>query len=177
MSTSFKLKMILIGAGAVGKTSLVNRFVNNRFEAGYALTVGVDFLSKQVEYEPGEVATLSIWDVGGQQRFESIRTTFYRGASGTLLVFDLTRDQTYKEIRTWLIEIRQFSSPDIPFILIGNKADLLEDVGEVIDRNAAREFAESEGSIYIETSAKTGANVDEAFTELTRKIIKSKTEK
>ncbi len=159
--SSFKLKVLLTGAAAVGKTSLVQRFIKNRFAANYKLTVGVDILTKDVEFKPGELATLSIWDIGGQQRFEFIRSTFYKGAAGALLVFDLTREQTYIETRKWLTEIRQFSNENIPFVLIGNKVDLLEDVGEVIDREEARAFAENEGSIYIETSAKTGISVDD----------------
>ena len=174
--SSFKLKVLLTGAAAVGKTSLVQRFIKNRFAVNYKLTVGVDILTKDVEFKPGEVATLSIWDIGGQQRFEFIRSTFYKGAAGALLVFDLTREQTYIETRKWLTEIRQFSNENIPFVFIGNKLDLLEDVGEVIDREEARAFAEKEGSIYVETSAKTGINVDEAFTELTRRIIESRTQ-
>jgi len=173
--SSFKLKVLLTGAAAVGKTSLVQRFIKQRFAANYKLTVGVDILTKDVEFRPGEIATLSIWDIGGQQRFEFIRSTFYKGAAGALLAFDLTREQTYQETRKWLTEIRQFAGADLPFVFIGNKADLIEDVGEVIDRAEARSFAESEGSIYIETSAKTGVNVDEAFTELTRRIIDSRT--
>jgi len=172
--SSFKLKVLLTGAAAVGKTSLVQRFIKNRFAANYKLTVGVDILTKDVEFKPGEVATLSIWDIGGQQRFEFIRSTFYKGAAGALLVFDLTREQTFIETRKWLTEIRQFSNENIPFVFIGNKLDLLEDVGEVIDREEARAFAEKEGSIYVETSAKTGINVDDAFTELTRRIVESR---
>jgi len=174
--SSFKLKVLLTGAAAVGKTSLVQRFIKNRFAANYKLTVGVDILTKDVAFKPGEQATLSIWDIGGQQRFEFIRSTFYKGAAGALLVFDLTREQTYIETRKWLTEIRQFSNENIPFVFIGNKVDLLEDVGEVIDREEARAFAEKEGSIYIETSAKTGINVDDAFTELTRRIVESRTQ-
>ncbi len=173
--SSFKLKVLLTGAAAVGKTSLVQRFIKNRFAANYKLTVGVDILTKDVEFRQGEIATLSIWDIGGQQRFEFIRSTFYKGAAGALLVFDLTREQTYTETRKWLTEIRQFAGENIPFVLIGNKVDLIEDVGMVIDRKEAEAFAKKEGSIYIETSAKTGIHVDEAFSELTRRIIDSRT--
>ena len=173
--SSFKLKVILILIGRdLAKRRLIQRFIKNQFAANYKLTVGVDILTKDVEFKPGEVATLSIWDIGEQQRFEFIRSTFYKGAAGALLVFDLTKENNYIETRKWLTEIRQFSNENIPFVLIGNKVDLLEDEGEVIDREDLRAFAEAEGSIYAETSTETGINVDEAFTELTRRIIESR---
>ena len=96
---AYVFKIVLIGPGAVGKTSLLQRFVHNKFSEGYSLTIGVDFLSKEVKVEPGESARLTIWDVGGQERFRFMRSRFYDGASGALLVFDLSRAQTYKEIK------------------------------------------------------------------------------
>lgn len=169
MST-YKLKILLCGPAAVGKTSLIHRFIKSKFERDYKLTVGVDILTKNVEYAAGKTATLSIWDIGGQERFSFIRTTFYKGASGALLVFDLSRSSTFGSIKNWRSEVNQFAG-DIPFVLIGNKLDLIPEVGEVIDRDECREYAEDEGSIYIETSAKDGTNVDEAFIELTRLIV------
>ena len=169
MST-YKLKILLCGPAAVGKTSLIHRFIKSKFERDYKLTVGVDILTKNVEYAAGKTATLSIWDIGGQERFSFIRTTFYKGASGALLVFDLSRSSTFASIKNWRSEVSQFAGL-IPFVLIGNKLDLIPEVGEVIDRDECREYAEDEGSIYLETSAKDGTNVDEAFVELTRLIV------
>jgi len=174
--SSFKFKIILTGAAAVGKKRLVQKFIKNRFAANYKLTVGVDILTKDIEFRPGEIATLSIWDIGGQQRFEFLRSTFYKGSAGAILIFDLTREQTYIETRKWLTEIRQFAGENIPFVLIGNKADLVGDVSAVIDRDEVRKFVKNEGGIYFETSTKTGVHVDESFTELTRRIIDSRTQ-
>jgi small GTP-binding protein len=172
--SSYKLKILLCGPAAVGKTSLIHRFIKSKFASDYKLTVGVDILTKEVEYNPGEIATLSIWDIGGQERFSFIRTTFYKGASGVLLVFDLSRAATWDSIKNWRAEVKQFAG-DIPFVLIGNKVDLVPEVGEVIDRDECQEYAEDQDSIYIETSAKDGTRVDDAFVELTSLIIKRNT--
>ena len=168
--SSFKLKVLLTGAATAGKTSLILKVVKNRFQADYKLTVGVDILTKNVEYREGEVATLSIWDIGAQQRFEFIRSTFYKGVAGALLVFDLTREQTYNETIEWLTEIRQITGP-IPFVLIGNNVHSLKLTETAVIREEAREFARKEGGIYIETSPTSIDIIEEAFHELTRRII------
>ena len=174
--SEYVFKLVLIGPGAVGKTSLMRRFVNDKFSHSYSVTIGVDFLSKQLKIDTTNIR-ITIWDIGGQSRFKFLRGNFYNGASGTLLIFDLSRDETYKEIRKWLEEFRQFAGDEKPFVLIGNKADLLEDIGDVTPRDEARKFAEQEGSIYIETSAKSGENVEEAFVELTKLMITSQEDK
>ena len=154
--SSFKLKVLLIGPETEVKTGLINKIIRNRFQANYKLTVGVDILTKDVEFKPGEVATLSIWDLGNQERFKFIRSTFYKGAAGAFLVFDLTREPTYKEIRDRFIEIKKFTG-SVPFVLIGNTIQLLKLANKKIIREEAREFAKKEGGIYIET---TPANID-----------------
>nr|MDO8087408.1 Rab family GTPase [Candidatus Sigynarchaeum springense] len=169
--SSYKVKLLLCGPAAVGKTSLIKRFVKNAFQADYKLTIGVDILTKDVGLRNQEVATLSIWDVGGQKRFEFIRTTFYKGASGAILVFDLTRAETYQEVtKKWAEEVTR-NCGAIPYILIGNKADLVEKVGRVMDPNEAMQWAAANNSIYLETSALGGQNVDEAFIEITERMV------
>jgi len=170
---AYQFKVILIGAGAVGKTSLVRRFIEGTFSKSYKMTIGVDFMTKAVTLKTEELVKLTIWDIGGQQRFKVLRRGFYNGSHGALVVFDLSRADTYVEMRKWLKEMKQFAGGDVPFLLIGNKLDLIEQVGEVINRKEAMEFAENEGSIYIETSAKTGNNVESAFVGLTNKMVKN----
>ena len=169
MELSFKV--IIVGPGAVGKTSLLNRFVRNQFDLKYKLTIGVDFLTKTLEYEPSKFAKLHIWDIGGQKRFKFLHRSFYECAFGALIVFDLTRPHSFSGMKTWLAEMRSIMNKDIPKVIIGNKADLISEIGQIIDRAEAENYAKSESCLYMETSAKTGENVEKAFLELTQCIL------
>ncbi len=162
-----KFKVIIAGPPAVGKTSLLYRFVENSFKDNYTLTIGTTFLTKTIEFKK-RTAKLALWDIGGQRRFAQIRRTFYAGANGILLVFDLTRKDTFKEMQTWLTEIYETLKEDIPFVLIGNKLDLIKEAGRVFNYNEAKIFAQQKKSIYIETSAKNGNNVEYAFKRITQ---------
>jgi Ras-related protein Rab-11A len=175
--SSFKLKVLLIGAAAAGVEDLINRIVKNRFQANYRLTVGVDILTKDVEFRKGEIATLSIWNLGRQNRFEFIRSTFYKGAAGALLVFDLTRKQTYTEIRDYLTEIQEITGKGINILLIGNLANLKKLPNIDIDRNEVRKFILDEGGIYIEAAPSTFSIIEDALRELTIRIIRSRSSK
>jgi small GTP-binding protein len=166
----YVFKVIIIGPGAVGKTSLLHRFVENKFSFRYKLTIGADFLSKIIDYDESTVK-LQIWDIGGQDRYKFLRSSFFDGANGAFIVFDLSRWRTFEELEDWLSDLREYAGDNIPFALIGNKLDLIDKRDELYERENAEVFAKKEETFYIETSAKTGEQVEEAFLNLTKKMI------
>ena len=168
---------MLTGPEVGEKSELITNFIKSKFNLDYKSTIGVEIFTKDVEFEPGKTALLSIWDIGGEKRFEFIRSTFYKGASGALLVFDLTREETYEEIKKWLSEIKKSTGKDFPLVLIGNKLDKIEEVGVHIDRDEARAFAKKEGITYIETTTKSEELIENTFLKLARKIISNKKKK
>ncbi|MFX1378965.1 MAG: Rab family GTPase [Promethearchaeota archaeon] len=172
MSHLYVFKVILIGPGAVGKTSLFHRFGDNKFSFRYKLTIGADFISKIIKTN-NETVKLQIWDIGGQDRYKFLRPSFINGANGALIVFDLSRWHTFEELDEWLSNLREYAGENIPFILIGNKADLIDKRDEFYERENAEIFAKKEQTFYVETSAKTGEKVEAAFLNLTEKMIKN----
>jgi small GTP-binding protein len=162
----FEFKILLVGDPAVGKSSLILRFVEDRFDKEYKASIGVDIMSKTINIEE-KVARLVIWDIASQEKFKRFRSSFYQQVSGVLLVFDLTRPETLESAGDWIREVKEHAE-SIEIVLIGNKCDLVtqrqitrDDVQKWIDRFACH---------YIETSALTGAGVEEAFQELTSRI-------
>ena len=166
----------MIGAGGSGKTALVNRFLTQKFSEEYIVTIGSQFAVKtvSVESENGRniVVKLLVWDLAGQQRFDFIRGSYYRGSKGALLVFDTTRKSTWVELPKWIQETEDALGERIPIILLANKVDLEEH--RVITREMALQFVEENGLTgYLETSALSGQNVEEAFYLLAKNTLRS----
>ncbi|CAD5207786.1 unnamed protein product [Bursaphelenchus xylophilus] len=167
------LKIIVLGDSGVGKSSVLSRYVNNTFSNVFRTTMGADYFTK-LSAVKGKKVNLQIWDTAGQERFQSLGTSFYRGADCCVLIFDLTREKTFEAIQRWRREfIRQTSLPDtFQFVIIGNKLDLENE--KLIKKERVLEYCDIEGNTaYFEVSAKTGANIDEAFQTVAEFAYKS----
>lgn len=162
-------KIILIGDGAVGKTSLISRFVEGRFESSYQATLGVDLFNKTVNLPNGSVK-LNIWDIAGQTAFATVRSSFYASAMGALLVFDLTRPASFENVSSWIDDVNGSGLHSIPIVLLGNKSDLSH-LRSISDKSVKKFVTASQRiDTYLETSAKSGANVEKAFQTLVEAI-------
>jgi len=150
-------KILLVGNSAVGKSSLLMRFAEDLFSESFLPTIGVDFKIRTVE-AAGSKVKLQMWDTAGQERFKSILNSYYKGAHGILLVFDITDKQSFKDLQVWLAEVEKYGRQDIVKILIGNKKDL--ESQRQVTTAEAKQFAESLGMKYLETSAKDGLNIE-----------------
>ncbi|MHA2295331.1 MAG: Rab family GTPase [Candidatus Hodarchaeales archaeon] len=163
-----KYKILLLGDGAVGKTSLVYRYVHAQFQQTYKATLGTDIFAKTVELPSGPVE-LQIWDLSGQAHFSAIRSKFYQKANGGLLVFDLTNETTLNNCPKWIKEVTTAVGEEISLYLVGNKLDLT-DLRSVSD-DKIQQYATSAGLEYSLASAKSGDNVELVFTKVAEKIV------
>eukprot|EP01098_Paradermamoeba_levis_P007000 TRINITY_DN2906_c0_g1_i1.p1 TRINITY_DN2906_c0_g1~~TRINITY_DN2906_c0_g1_i1.p1 ORF type:complete len:209 (+),score=65.05 TRINITY_DN2906_c0_g1_i1:229-855(+) len=166
----FIFKYIIIGDMGVGKSCILHQFTDNKFMADSPHTIGVEFGTRIIEVL-GKKVKLQIWDTAGQERFRAVTRSYYRGAAGALLVYDITRRSTYNHLTSWLTDARNLTNPNTVILLIGNKKDL-EDKRDVTFEEASA-FAEENGLIFLETSAKTGENVEQAFLKTAKLIFNS----
>ncbi|CAF4782324.1 ras-related protein Rab-7a [Pieris napi] len=171
------LKVIILGDSGVGKTSLMNQFVNKKFSNQYKATIGADFLTKEVIVDD-RIVTMQIWDTAGQERFQSLGVAFYRGADCCVLVFDVTAPNTFKSLESWRDEFLIQASPrdpdHFPFVILGNKVDL---DNRAVSAKRAQQWCQSKNDIpYFETSAKEAVNVELAFQTIARNALAQETE-
>jgi len=162
------LKLIILGESGVGKTAILNKYVNGKFIEEHKATIGADFLTKELNLDD-KLVTLQIWDTAGQERFQSLGNAFYRGSDACVLVYDITNDQSFKKIEEWRSNFISQASPDepkkFPFLLLGNKSD--KDSQRQVDKLQADTYARSQGMRFYETSAVNGANIEDAIKDIT----------
>ncbi|KAJ9519327.1 hypothetical protein QJQ45_023120 [Haematococcus lacustris] len=174
------LKVIILGDSGVGKTSLMNQYVQKKFTKEYKATIGADFLTKEIEIDDKTV-TMQIWDTAGQERFQSLGVAFYRGADCCVLVYDVNNAKTFEDLDNWrdefLIQAQPQDPDNFPFMVLGNKIDIENGSARVVSRKKAEAWASSKGSIpYFETSAKEDVNVEPAFTAIARNALRQEKE-
>ena len=170
-SNSNVFKILTIGDGGVGKTSILRRYVENKFYKHHLSTIGIDFLSKTITIKGKEIK-LKIWDTAGQERYRNITSHIYKDADGIILVFDVTSEDSFNQITDWMEQIKNnVSKEEVNLILIGNKCDLEE---RMVEKERGEEMAEKLNIKYYETSALTGQGINEAFEGLAKQIFKNK---
>ena len=162
-------KILTIGESLVGKTSILRRYVDNKFERHHLATIGIDYQTKTLKIKDKEIK-LKIWDTAGQERYRNIANHAYKGADGIILVYDITDELSFSKISDWMEQINSnLSRNEIGIILIGNKSDIKE---RAVDKIKGEEKAKEYGIDYYETSALNGNGIKEAFEGLTKQILK-----
>ena len=162
----YVFKVIFIGDGATGKTSLIAKHAHSSFKENYIPTVcaNVSAMSYQIDETS---AKLAVWDIAGQEGFKNVRTQYYDGAAAVFVVYDVTRSKTFQDVRVWLEDVLKFVSKPFLITLIGNKIDLAREVKKEDGEKLAKEI----GAEYLETSAKTGENVEAVFSAIAQRLV------
>ena len=160
-------KLLIIGESGVGKTCLLLRFTDDSFTANHLTTIGIDFKIKIINLE-NKLIKLQIWDTAGQERFRTITKTYYKGAHGIILTYDVTDETSFKNIKNWIKQIEQNAQNTVCKVLVGNKCDKPD---RKVSEEQGKALAQEYGMPFFETSAKSNQNVTETFTFLTREIL------
>ncbi len=164
----YSFKVVIAGDGRVGKTTLILRYVDKAFRELYIPTVGCQVSMKYLEYSPETQVKLHLWDLAGQDQFAKIREKFYQGSHGVIIVYDATNPKSFKNVEKWVLDMKKSLGGLLPGFLIGNKIDLPAQV----QKWDGKELADKLGLGFLETSAKTGENVDLLFQEMAMKLVK-----
>ncbi|CAA7027180.1 unnamed protein product [Microthlaspi erraticum] len=164
----YVFKLVLIGDSGVGKSQILSRYARNEFSLDSKATIGVEFQTRTLVIDHKSVKA-QIWDTAGQERYRAVTSAYYRGAVGAMLVYDVTRHQTFEHIPRWLEELRGHADKNIVIILVGNKSDLEDQ--RAVSTEDAKEFAEKEGLFFLETSALNAVNVESAFSTVLTQIF------
>ncbi|CCI39323.1 hypothetical protein ABG067_000449 [Albugo candida] len=165
----YLFKLLLIGDSGVGKSCLLLRFADDTYTESYISTIGVDFKIRTIELD-GKTIKLQIWDTAGQERFRTITSSYYRGAHGIIVVYDVTDQESFNNVKQWLHEIDRYACENVNKLLVGNKSDLV--AKRVVTTETGAQFADELGIEFLETSAKNAANVEEAFMKMASQIKK-----
>uniref|UniRef100_A0A6B2LJD6 Uncharacterized protein n=1 Tax=Arcella intermedia TaxID=1963864 RepID=A0A6B2LJD6_9EUKA len=170
------MKVVLLGDSGVGKTSLMNQYINKRFTNQYKATIGADFLTKEVMVDD-RLVTMQIWDTAGQERFHSLGLAFYRGADCCVLVYDVNVQQTFEHLDSWreefLAHCGRGDTETFPFVVLGNKIDKEQ---RVVSPKRAQAWCQAKGLPYFETSAKDSIYVDQAFQTVAKLALQQEKE-
>ncbi|XP_077567375.1 ras-related protein Rab-8B [Stigmatopora nigra] len=164
----YLFKLLLIGDSGVGKTCLLFRFSEDSFNTTFISTIGIDFKIRTIELD-GKRVKLQIWDTAGQERFRTITTAYYRGAMGIMLVYDISNEKSYENIKNWIRNIEEHASADVEKMVLGNKCDMTD--RRQVSKDRGEKLAIDYGVKFMETSAKTSLNVEEAFFTMGRDIL------
>ena len=172
-SKTCQFKLVLLGESSVGKSSLVLRFVKGQFHEFQESTIGAAFLTQTLVIDDTTVK-FEIWDTAGQERYHSLAPMYYRGAQAAIVVYDITNKETFQKAQNWIKELQRQASPNIVIALAGNKLDLANK--RAVSYEEAKAYADESSLLFMETSAKTAANVMEIFTSIAKKLPKNESE-
>ena len=167
-------KVVLVGESGVGKTSIITKFIDETFQEDQQSTTGGTFSTKSVICDGGKILKFEIWDTAGQERYRALTKMFYKDANAAIMVYDITRKDSFEELKNyWSEQIKESSPEGIILVIAANKSDLFEH--EAIDESIAREFAQQIGAFYIATSAKNSDGINNLFEEIAKKYTGSST--
>lgn len=162
-----QIKLLMIGDSGVGKTCLLLRYANDSFSPTFITTIGIDFKIKNIDID-GKRVKLQIWDTAGQERFRTITTSYFRGAQGIVLVYDVTDRRSFESIRNWISQIQQHADVHVNKILVGNKCDMLDE--KVVSSEEGQKLAKEFEMEFWEASAKNDVNVEQSFLSIAQSV-------